>query len=113
MRQHEPADLDRLADRGWPALEREELGGWTLRAADGVTNRANSVLTCGEVPDVEAAIERAERWYREGGLPAVFQVSLATPPALVAALSDLPAPGWLATWWAVVARVALEDDWAR
>ncbi|MFE4468009.1 GNAT family N-acetyltransferase [Leifsonia sp. NPDC056824] len=93
MRQHEPADhaepadLDRLADRGWPALEREELGGWTLRAADGVTNRANSVLTCGEVPDVEAAIERAERWYRERGIPAVFQVSPATAPALVAALA--------------------------
>lgn len=87
MRPPEPADLDRLADRGWPALEREELGGWTLRAAAGVTNRANSVLTCGEVPDVEAAIERAERWYRERGLPAVFQVSPATPPALVAALA--------------------------
>ncbi|MFE4949367.1 GNAT family N-acetyltransferase [Leifsonia sp. NPDC056665] len=87
MRLPEPADLDRLADRGWPALEREELGGWTLRAADGVTNRANSVLTCGEVPDVEAAIERAERWYRERGLPAVFQVSPATSSDLVAALA--------------------------
>ena len=87
MRPPEPADLDRLADRGWPALEREELGGWTLRAADGVTNRANSVLTCGEVPDVEAAIQQAERWYRERGLPAVFQVSPATPPALIAALA--------------------------
>lgn len=87
MRPPEPAVLDRLADRGWPALEREELGGWTLRAAGGVTNRANSVLTCGEVPDVEAAVERAERWYRERGLPAVFQVSPATSPALVAALT--------------------------
>ncbi|WP_434315403.1 GNAT family N-acetyltransferase [Leifsonia sp. P73] len=83
----QPADLDRLADRGWPALERAELGAWTLRAAGGVTNRANSVLTCGEVPEVEAAVERAERWYRERGLPAVFQVSPATSPALVAALA--------------------------
>ena len=78
---------DRLADRGWPALEREELGGWTLRAAGGVTNRANSVLTAGDVADVEAAVDRAERWYRERGLPAVFQVSPATPRALAAELA--------------------------
>ncbi|QNE36503.1 GNAT family N-acetyltransferase [Leifsonia shinshuensis] len=87
MRPPEPAVLDRLADRGWPALERDELGGWTLRATGGVTNRANSVLTAGVVPDVEAAIERAERWYRERGLPAAFQVSPASPPALGEALA--------------------------
>ncbi|MEY9952410.1 GNAT family N-acetyltransferase [Leifsonia sp. EB34] len=88
MRPPEPADLDRLADRGWPALEREDLDGWTLRAAGGVTSRANSVLTCGEVPEVEAAVEHAERWFRERGLPAVFQVSPASPSALVAALAS-------------------------
>ena len=86
MRQPEPALLDRLADRGWPALEREQLGGWTLRAAGGVTNRANSVLTSGVVPEVESAVDRAERWYHERGLPAVFQVSPASPPALAAEL---------------------------
>ena len=30
-------------DAAWPAAEREESGGWVLRAASGVTQRANSV----------------------------------------------------------------------
>lgn len=78
----DPATLDRLADRGWPALEQESLGGWTLRASSGVTNRANSVLTAGPVPDAGAAVDAAERWYAARSLPAVFQVSPASPPEL-------------------------------
>jgi N-acetylglutamate synthase len=81
-----PAQLDRLADAGWPALERERLGGWTLRAADGVTNRANSVLTAGDVPDIPHAVDAAQDWYARRGLPAVFQVSPATPEALATEL---------------------------
>lgn len=83
----EPGLLDRLADRGWPALERAPLDGWTLRAAGGVTNRANSVLTAGEVADLPGAVDTAERWYAGRGLPAVFQVSPATPVALASELS--------------------------
>jgi N-acetylglutamate synthase len=78
----DPSLLDRLADRGWPALEREALGGWTLRAAEGVTNRANSVLAAGRVEDLGRSVEDAERWYASRGLPAVFQVSPASPAAL-------------------------------
>ncbi|WP_235500586.1 GNAT family N-acetyltransferase [Leifsonia sp. Root227] len=84
-----PAELDDLADRGWPALEREALGPWTLRFADGVTNRANSVLPSGRadaaaVPDLVAVAEQA---YRRRGLPTVFQVSPATDAALPAELA--------------------------
>jgi GNAT superfamily N-acetyltransferase len=78
----EPSVLDRLADRGWPALERQELEGWTLRASSGVTNRANSVLTAGPVADVGRAVRAAEDWYGSRDLPAVFQVSPASPAAL-------------------------------
>ena len=35
--------LEALMDAAWPAAEREESGGWVLRAASGVTQRANSV----------------------------------------------------------------------
>lgn len=77
-----PSVLDHLADRGWPALEREELEGWTLRASAGVTNRANSVLTAGPVADVGRAVLHAEDWYASRDLPAVFQVSPASPAAL-------------------------------
>lgn len=78
----DPDVLDRLADRGWPALEREALGPWTLRAADGVTSRANSALALGEDRDIREAVDAAERWYASRGLPAVFQLSSAAPPAL-------------------------------
>jgi len=74
--------LDHLADRGWPALEREGLGGWVLRASAGVTNRANSVLTAGNVDDVPAAVDRAERWYADRSLAAAFQLSPASPSGL-------------------------------
>lgn len=77
-----PSVLDRLADRGWPALEREELEGWMLRAAAGVTNRANSVLTAGSVADLGRAVGRAEDWYAARKLPAVFQLSPASPADL-------------------------------
>lgn len=92
MRLPAPAVLDRLTDRGWPAVESEQVGGWTLRASDGVTNRANSVLASADADgsgavDVESAIERAEAWYAERGLPAVFQVSAASPPELAEALA--------------------------
>jgi ribosomal protein S18 acetylase RimI-like enzyme len=85
--QPDAATLDRLADRGWPALEREPLGAWTLRASSGVTNRANSVLTAGPVADPDAAVDAAERWYAARSLPAVFQVSPASPPGFGALLA--------------------------
>jgi ribosomal protein S18 acetylase RimI-like enzyme len=85
MPQHQPSDLlaaadyAALADAGWPAPEREIIGsvcpGWIARAADGVTQRANSVYAAGRVADTAAAIAIAERWYAERGLPALFQLS--------------------------------------
>lgn len=85
----DPALLDRLADRGWPALERAELDGWVLRASFGVTNRANSVLAVG-MPrnrDLAGAITSVEQWYAERSLPTVFQLSPAAPAALGPALA--------------------------
>jgi ribosomal protein S18 acetylase RimI-like enzyme len=85
MPQHQPSDLlaaadyAALADAGWPAPERENIGsgrpGWIARAANGVTQRANSVYAVGGVADPAAAIAVAERWYAERGLPALFQLS--------------------------------------
>ncbi|MCU1434125.1 MAG: family acetyltransferase, partial [Pseudarthrobacter sp.] len=36
-------DLEALMDGAWPAPDRAESNGWVLRAASGVTQRANSV----------------------------------------------------------------------
>lgn len=85
----DPALLDRLADSGWPTIERERFGGWVLRASRGVTNRANSVLCAGPPGDgdLDAAIATIERWYAARDLPAVFQISPASPAALAPALT--------------------------
>lgn len=80
----DPHLLDRLAAAAWPPLERRALGGWQLRAAGGVTKRANSVLTSGPVDDAEQAIASAEEFAQEQGIPPLFQLGPATLPA------DLP-----------------------
>ncbi|PPF56372.1 GNAT family N-acetyltransferase [Clavibacter michiganensis] len=77
--------LDGLADRGWPAEHRERHAGWILRAAGGVTKRANSALPVGPVADPEAALDAVEAFARVHGIDACVQVSPATEPA------DLPA----------------------
>jgi GNAT superfamily N-acetyltransferase len=66
-----------MAD-GWQPLERAEYGGWRLRAAEGFTGRANSVLPLGEPPAPLAdAVDHVERWYAERDLPARFAVTWA------------------------------------
>jgi len=64
-------------DAAWPAADREETGGWLLRAASGVTQRANSVWP--REPGVDAhaqlaALRAARLWYRARRLPLIFQV---------------------------------------
>ncbi|WP_443051801.1 GNAT family N-acetyltransferase, cg3035/Rv0428c family, partial [Streptomyces sp. GSL17-113] len=69
-------ELVTVAARGWPPVESEQLGGWTLRAAGGFTSRANSVLVLDEpgLP-LQAALERVTAWYGERGLPARVQIA--------------------------------------
>ena len=91
------ADLARIAERGWRALEVEPLGEWLLRAAGGFTNRANSVLPVGDpgMP-LPAALDRVERWYAGRQLPPKAQVVTgATAPELTALLDER---GWVPTW---------------
>lgn len=69
--------LERLMDTAWPAAERDEAGGWVLRAASGVTQRANSVWPREPGEDPEAlrrSLAEARRWYRDRRLPLIFQV---------------------------------------
>jgi GNAT superfamily N-acetyltransferase len=71
--------LEDVAADGWRPVELEWLGargqGWRLRAAEGFTGRANSVLPLGDpgVP-LDAAVDAAEHWYAERGLPPRFCV---------------------------------------
>ncbi len=70
------AALDQVAARTWRGTEEEPLGGWLLRAAEGFTGRANSVLTAGDpgLPLPEAT-DRVRRWYTDRGLTPMASVS--------------------------------------
>ncbi|MCU1519868.1 MAG: family acetyltransferase [Arthrobacter sp.] len=70
-------DIEALMDAAWPAPEREESGGWVLRAASGVTQRANSAWP--RDPDGDpgrqlASLRNARLWYRNRRLPLIFQM---------------------------------------
>ncbi|AJW80349.1 GNAT family N-acetyltransferase [Clavibacter michiganensis subsp. insidiosus] len=86
--------LDDLADRGWPAEHRERHAAWTLRAAGGVTKRANSALPVGPVDDPDAALDAVEAFARDQGIDACVQVSPASEPADLS--SRLAARGYMA-----------------
>src|SRR5215470_1485617 len=81
-------ELEAIGYEVWLAPEVEELDGWRMRFAHGLTGRANSVWPNGDgVLPLDEKIERAEEWYRERGAPALFQVtSVARPPELDTAL---------------------------
>lgn len=89
------AELTRVAARGWPPVTAERLGEWTLRASDGFTRRANSVLPLGdpELP-LDAALARVTRWYGERGLPALVQVATGAPGTAEPLAAELDARGW-------------------
>ncbi|MEV7926790.1 GNAT family N-acetyltransferase [Kitasatospora sp. NPDC088779] len=88
-----PVELQRIAARGWPAVEQEPLGAWTLRASAGFTRRANSVQALGDpglpLPDALTAVRR---WYAARGLPAYVEViTPGSPDELRAELDRLGA----------------------
>jgi ribosomal protein S18 acetylase RimI-like enzyme len=88
----ETALLERVANDAWPAPVQEPLGDWVLRAADGWTGRANSVLPLG-TPGMprDAALDAVVDWYAARGLPARINVPLPLRARLDAALTGR---GW-------------------
>jgi GNAT superfamily N-acetyltransferase len=69
------AEVQQVAALGWRALETARLGDWLLRASDGFTGRANSVLTLGDAGrPVREAVAAVEAWYADRGLPPNFQL---------------------------------------
>ncbi len=82
-------DLERIAARGWRATSTARVGGWLLRAGNGFTGRANSVLPLGS-PGMtfSPAMAEAERFYRGQGLPPLFQLPRSDQTALLEAFLD-------------------------
>lgn len=69
----------------WPAREMRVLDGWVLRFTDGFTHRANAVATFEfHGGDTGAAIDIAERAYRDRGLAPMFQIATQVAPATLA-----------------------------
>ena len=68
-------EFERIAAAHWRGTEEEWLGDWLLRAAEGFTGRANSVLPLGDpgVP-LDEALAAVTRWYRVRGLPPMIAV---------------------------------------
>ncbi|HEV8462268.1 MAG TPA: GNAT family N-acetyltransferase [Gaiellaceae bacterium] len=80
------AELEAVGADLWVAPEVEELDGWRLRFAHGLTGRANSVLPNAGALGVDEKIEQVEAWYAARDLPARYQMTLAAQPGLETAL---------------------------
>lgn len=98
-------ELMAVGARGWPAAETEPLGEWTLRASEGFTARANSVLPLGDpgLPVAEA-VGQVVRWYGERGLTPRVQL---VPEEHALLERELAGRGWTAERHAVVRVGAL------
>ncbi len=79
--QSQIVELEQVAANAWIAHDTERLGGWLLRANNGVTRRANSVLPIGPpVLPLDEVIEKVIDFYKERNLLPRFQMSEASKP---------------------------------
>ncbi|MEU6118455.1 GNAT family N-acetyltransferase [Streptomyces sp. NPDC047117] len=127
-------ELTEVAARGWPAVETERLGEWTLRASVGelrdggtsgrspgehplkggggrrvgFTRRANSALPVGD-PGVslDDALDRVRDWYAARGLPPYVVVSTGAAGSDEVLAAELERRGWTAEGTTVVRVGAL------
>ena len=81
-------ELDEICNLTWPAIETLENSGWLMRAAGGVTNRANSVLPLvasletGPLANFDENLKVAQEFYQKRNLPTIFQLAHPTWQAL-------------------------------
>ncbi|MFQ5979631.1 MAG: GNAT family N-acetyltransferase [Candidatus Heimdallarchaeota archaeon] len=75
-------ELEQIAFNAWPASYCEDLGGWILRATNGVTRRANSVFPYGDplTKDVEDAIQNVIGFYKDKAIIPRFQMTAVSQP---------------------------------
>jgi GNAT superfamily N-acetyltransferase len=85
--------FERAGLKAWPGIEVEWDGNWVRRAANGYTQRANSVQ-CFDIADdrdAEARLGAASAWFVARGIRPTFRVTPQAGPAIIAALD---AAGW-------------------
>ncbi|MCX5531498.1 GNAT family N-acetyltransferase [Streptomyces sp. NBC_00006] len=89
-------ELARAAARAWQPIESERLGDWELRAADGFTRRANSVLPLGDPGrPLDDALSHVQEWYAARGLPAYAQTATGAEGAQELLCAGLEERGWV------------------
>lgn len=95
MRVEDIGRLEEVAALGWPAPETRRLGGWLLRAGEGWTGRANSVLPLGK-PDrpLDEALAEVRDWYAGRSLAPRFQLPLPLCAGLDGELADRDWPAY-------------------
>lgn len=85
--------LERAGMKAWPGIEMSKNGSWVLRAANGYTQRANSVqpLDSDDDDELNTRIAQISDWYSARGLPPIFRMTPLASPKLALALD---AAGW-------------------
>ncbi len=86
--------FERAGLKAWPGIEVEWDGNWIRRAANGYTQRANSVQSFDPADDANAParIEAAVAWFVARGIRPTFRVTPQASPQVIAALDDA---GWI------------------
>src|SRR5204863_8255245 len=86
--------FERAGLKAWPGIEVEWDGNWVRRAANGYTQRANSVQSFDPDDDDNAAarIEAAAAWFTARGIRPTFRVTPQAGPQTLAALDQA---GWV------------------
>jgi GNAT superfamily N-acetyltransferase len=104
-------DLEEIAALGWRAIDEDRLGGWLLRAAEGWTGRANSVLPLRDpgLP-LDDALAHVTEWYTARGLPPRFQVPVPFARRLD---RELESRGWSSYAPVLVMTARVADAIAR
>lgn len=74
--------LEELAANAWPPLLTQRLDGWQLGFSEGVTRRANSVLSHepSRYHEVADKIQWVEECYARWGIPPCYKISPASSP---------------------------------
>lgn len=85
--------FERAGLKAWPGIEVEWDGGWVRRAANGYTQRANSVQSLDAADDTSAAarIAAGRAWFEARDIRPTFRVTPLAGPRVVAALDEA---GW-------------------
>lgn len=80
--------IEKTATRAWPAETTKLYEHWLLRKNKGVTKRANSVFTIGEMPERSDWLAEIELFYEAQNITPCFYITEATPRELDCILQE-------------------------